>query len=256
MRAHIAQAALEGLLDEKEELAKYAAELEARLRQAESAEAAAAATSRTTLLSAEEGVSLEPGQAARTEETADQERGGDGAVGTTAVNAGGHSAGGGEHAGAEETTRQHQGHQPTSVLLLRQAEVAAGRSRAEVDHLRDELDNARAEQAQVAAAAAEEREVSVRRVSELEAAILQTKQEYQDHRDKAESRLETLRVAFDQENEESDAQVIIGRLSLSHGFRVKVSCLLFQQAWWLGCRSPKGTLALALDGFACLMVRL
>lgn len=205
--ARTLQAALECLLDEKAELATHAAELQTRLREAE---AVAAAASRATVLPAEEGVGLEPGDlAARPGRTADQRAGSHGAAGTATANVGGHSPGSTEDAGgaeAETTTQQDHRRQPT-LPLLRRAEVAASQSRAEVDHLRGELERVRAEQALAAAAAAKEREMSERRVSELKAAVEQTKREYRDHRDKAESRLETLRVAFDEENEENDTQV-------------------------------------------------
>ena len=201
----IDQDALECLLDEKAELAAHAAALETRLHEAEAAAAAAAAAaaeagSRPTFLPAEEGVPLEPGRVAREGQTADLERGGDGRADETRAS---HTS-----RAAEETTPQHQPqqervllhHQPQQELFLRQ-------SRAEADRLRGELENARSEQARAAAAAAEERQASARRVAELEAAVEQTRREYQDHRDRAESRLETLRVAFDQENEENDPQV-------------------------------------------------
>lgn len=203
----IAQAALECLLDEKAELARHAAELETRLRETEASAAAAAAASRTTLLPSEESGTPEPGQEARAGETADHERGGDGnAVGTPSANTGGQSPEGAERAAVEQAAQQHR--QRHQELLLRQAEIEidASRSTTEADCLRGELENARTEQAQAAAAAAEEREASATRVSKLEAAVEQTKREYREHRDRAESRLETLRVAFDQENEENDPQ--------------------------------------------------
>eukprot|EP00903_Cladosiphon_okamuranus_P011234 g10598.t1 len=209
------KAALECLLDEKVELARRAAELEARLHEAEATAAAAAAAAtagRTTGIPAEERGTPEPGLGARAGEAADHGRGGDGnALETTVANTGGQSPEGREyHAGAEETTAQH--HPRHQELLLRQAEIDASRSTAEADRLRGELEDARAEQARAAIAAAEEREASARRISELQVAIEQTKREYRDHRDRAESRLETLRVAFDQENEENDPQATLAAL--------------------------------------------
>lgn len=199
------QPALECLLDEKAELAKHAAALETRLREAE---AAAAAGSRATLSPAEEGVRSELGQGTLAGKNADTDGGERGAFETATVNAGGPSLEGTPPpASAQDTTPQQQQHRWHRQLVPRQGEIAAGQSRAEADRLRDELERARVEQADAAAAAAEERRVASSRVSELEAAIAGTKREYQDHRDRAESRLETLRVAFEQENEENDPQV-------------------------------------------------
>lgn len=210
------QAALECLLDEKAELVTRTVDLENRLHEAEAAATKAAATaaaaSRGTSVStaatafesslsaaAEQGCESNDAAACQHSEENDT-------TATKSTSTDDNPSGRTERVGAEDSVRHQHQHQPTS-LLLRQAEITASRWRSEADHLRGELETARAEKEQVIAAATEEIRASARRASELEVAIEETKREYQSHRDKAESRLETLRVAFDQENEENCAQV-------------------------------------------------
>lgn len=59
----------------------------------------------------------------------------------------------------------------------------------------------------VLAGVAEARDLAARRVAELEGATEETKDEHERHRSRAETRLETLRTAFEQEQEENGAQV-------------------------------------------------
>jgi len=206
----ILQAALECLLDEKTELLTRTADLERRLREAETAMAATTATSQTTPALPETSAMLNPGLPARALETAPRVKD-DNAV--AATDAGDRPATGRTENDERKAMRwrqqqQQQRKQQQVQTEHDQADLAARQLMgAEVDLLRGELETARAEQAKAVAVAAEERESSARRVSELEAAIAETKREYRRHRDRAESRLETLRVAFDQENEENDSQV-------------------------------------------------
>ena len=192
------------MLGEKAELVARTADLEERLREAETAVIATKGTSRTA--SPEVNAVLHPALPVRVGETAHKTKEEEDAVvavtGTETND--GRATGWMEHDGGEGTMQQQQ----QVATEYKQARLAASQPKgAEVDYLRSELETARAEQARVVVVAAEEREASARRVSELEVAIAETKLEYRRHRDRAESRLETLRVAFDQENEENDSQV-------------------------------------------------
>ncbi len=216
MDACIPQAALECLLDEKAELLTRTADLEQRLREAETAVAAATATSRTAAAPPEMGAVLNPGLPARASEAAPANKEDEAAVATVATETGHEQAQGRTDNDEREAMRrrrqkyrqQQQQQQQQVSPEHEEADLAASQSMgAEVDFLRGELEAARAAQAKAVAAAAVERETSARRVSELEVAIADTKREYRRHRDRAEARLETLRVAFDQENEENDLQV-------------------------------------------------
>lgn len=187
--------------------------LESRLRVAEEAAAAAAAavTNRTAALSTAAtpfepslSVAAAPGCESN-DSTACRYSKENGTAATKMTSADDNPSERMERVGAEDIAQPL--HQEPMSRLLRRAEIAAIESRAEVDTLRGELEAARAEKSKVVAAATEEIRASGRRVSELEVVIEETKREYQSHRDKAESRLETLRVAFDQENEENRTHV-------------------------------------------------
>ncbi|CAM9186817.1 unnamed protein product [Ectocarpus sp. 4 AP-2014] len=188
------KAALECLLGEKAELLARTAHLENRLHEAEAAAAKAAAAvsalseeERTTVTCPAGGVHVDTGgwtNRCRSAEVA-------------ATPAAGGEAG--------------QQQQP-KTLLLRAAGIAAKQSRDEADRLRHELKSARAEHAEVAASAAEERTRSATKLSALQDAVEETRLEFQSHKDMAEARLEILRVAFDQEERENNAQAAIAVL--------------------------------------------
>ncbi|CAN0055769.1 unnamed protein product [Ectocarpus sp. 12 AP-2014] len=184
-------AALECLLGEKAELLARTAHLENRLHDAEAAAAKAAAAA--SALSEEErthvtwpagGVHVDDGGKTNRCRSAE----------VAATPAAGGLAG--------------QQQQP-NTLPLRTAGIAARQSRDEADRLRHELKSARAEHAEVVASAAEERARSARKMSTLQDAVEETKLEFQSHKDMAEARLEILRVAFDQEERENNAQAAI-----------------------------------------------
>lgn len=188
-----AQAALECLLGEKAELLARTAHLENRLHEVEATAAKAAAEAsalseegRTHVTWPAGGVHADAG--GRTHRCRSAE------VAAT------------QAAGGEAGQQQHP-----HALLLRTAGIAAKQSGDETDRLRHELKTARAEHAQVVASAAEERARSARKMSTLEDAVEETKLEFQSHKDMAEARLEILRVAFDQEERENNAQVRTSR---------------------------------------------
>lgn len=183
------QAALECLLGEKAELLARTAHLENRLHEADATAAKAAAAA--SALSEEERTYV------------------------TWPAGGVHADAGGRtnrcRSAEVETTPAARGEagqqQQPNTLLLRTEGIAARQSRDEADRLHHELKSARAEHAEVVALAAEERARSARKMSTLQDAVEETKLEFQSHKDMAEARLEILRVAFDQEERENNAQV-------------------------------------------------
>ncbi|CBN80172.1 hypothetical protein Esi_0116_0046 [Ectocarpus siliculosus] len=188
------KAALECLLGEKAELLARTAHLENRLHEAEAAVAKAAAAAsalseedRTSVTWPAGGVHVDAG--GRTNRCRSAE------VAAT-------PAAGGE-AGQQQQAK---------TLLLRTAGIASKQSRDEADRLRHELKSARAEHAEVVASAAEEGARSARKLSTLQDAVEETKLEFQSHKVMAEARLEILRVAFDQEERENNAQAAIAVL--------------------------------------------
>ncbi|CAM9932857.1 unnamed protein product [Ectocarpus sp. 6 AP-2014] len=188
------KAALECLLGEKAELLARTAHLENRLHEAEAAVAKTAAAAsalseedRTSVTWPAGGVHVDAG--GRTNRCRSAE------VAATPAAAG-------------EAGQQQQ----AKALLLRTAGIAAKQSRDEADRLRHELKSARAEHAEVVASAAEEGARSARKLSTLQDAVEETKLEFQSHKDMAEARLEILKVAFDQEERENNAQAAIAVL--------------------------------------------
>lgn len=184
---------MECLLGEKAELLARTAHLENRLHEAESTAANAAAAASAL---SEEGRTHVTWPAGGVHADADGRTNLCRSAEVAATPAAGGEAG--------------QQQQP-NTLLLRTAGIAAKQWRDEADRLRHELKTAQAEHAEVVASAAEERARSARKMSELEDAVEETKLEFQSHKDMAETRLELLRVAFDQEEGENNAQVRASR---------------------------------------------
>lgn len=91
--------------------------------------------------------------------------------------------------------------------ILKSVEASAKKAKAEADSLRTELERAQTAQAEAIAVVMEEKAVSDKKVSELKEVIEVTRREQETHREMAESRLETLRSAFEQEEEENGGQV-------------------------------------------------
>lgn len=91
--------------------------------------------------------------------------------------------------------------------MLREASQALERSRGEVEDLRHGLERARARERRAAAAVEEERRAALEKITELEGAIERSEREHGLLRERTEGRLELLRSAMEQEEQENSSQV-------------------------------------------------
>lgn len=82
-------------------------------------------------------------------------------------------------------------------------------AREEVEVLRGELARARVREREMAGAVEEERQTARKKVAELEGVIDRTDREHALFRERTELRLERLRVAVEEEDEENGSQVCV-----------------------------------------------
>lgn len=91
--------------------------------------------------------------------------------------------------------------------LLQEADQALDSSRAEVEALRRGLDRARAREREAVGAVEEERQAALGKIAELENVIERSEREHAVVRERMEGRLELLRSAMEEEEQENASQV-------------------------------------------------
>lgn len=94
--------------------------------------------------------------------------------------------------------------------MLQEANQALESSRGDLEELRCRLERARTREREVVGAVEEERQAALEKIAELESLIERSEREHGLLRERTEGRLELLRSAMEEEEQENAPQVCVG----------------------------------------------